>query len=376
MTSALTEARTLVVKIGSSLLVDVERGELRFAWLQALTADVARCRKRGQDVVIASSGAIALGRQSLGVAPGNQKLEVKQAAAAAGQIRLAHAYQEALARHSIGAAQVLLTGDDTESRQRYLNARGTLTTLLQLGAVPIVNENDTVATEEIRYGDNDRLAARVAQMVSADCLVLLSDVDGLYSADPAKHADAELIPEVREITPEIDRMAGAAGTPYGSGGMVTKLAAARIGMNAGCRTVIAAGSVESPLAALEAGARCTWFLPTANPRTARKSWIASGLRPTGTLTLDDGAVAALARGKSLLPAGVIRVSGNFQRGDAVVLESAAGGEIGRGLSAYSANDARHILGHKSGEIEGLLGYRGRDEMVHRDDLILVGDTSR
>jgi len=374
--AALTEARTLVVKIGSSLLVDIERGELRVAWLQALAADVARCRKRGQDVVLTSSGAIALGRQSLGLVPGSQKLEVKQAAAAAGQIRLAHAYQEALARHGIGAAQVLLTGDDTESRQRYLNARGTLTTLLRLGAVPVVNENDTVATEEIRYGDNDRLAARVAQMVSADCLVLLSDVDGLYSADPAKHADAKLIPEVKEITPEIDRMAGAAGTPYGSGGMVTKLAAARIGMNAGCRTVITAGNVESPLAALEAGARCTWFLPSANPRTARKNWIASGLRPAGTLTLDDGAVAALSRGKSLLPAGVIRVSGDFQRGDAVVLESAAGGEIGRGLSAYSASDARHILGHKSGEIEALLGYRGRDEMVHRDDLILMEDTGR
>lgn len=372
----LAEARMLVIKVGSSLLVDLDRGELRDAWLEALAADVARCRERGQEVLLVSSGAIALGRRALGLGAGRQKLEVNQATAAAGQIRLAHAYQEALAQHGISAAQVLLTGDDTESRRRYLNARSTLTTLLQLGAVPVVNENDTVATEEIRYGDNDRLAARVAQMVGADCLVLLSDVDGLYTADPAKNPDAVLVPEVREITPEIGRMAGAAGTPYGSGGMVTKIAAARIGMDAGCRTVIAAGGVESPLAALEAGARCTWFLPSANPRTARKNWIASGLKPAGTITLDEGAVAALARGNSLLPAGVTRVTGNFQRGDAVVLESPAGGEVGRGLSAYSADDARRILGHKSGEIETLLGYRGRDEMVHRDDLILVGNGNR
>ncbi|MBM3507930.1 MAG: glutamate 5-kinase [Alphaproteobacteria bacterium] len=372
--AALAKAKRVVVKIGSSLLVEGASGALRRAWLAALAEDVARLQQRGQEVVIVSSGAIALGRRALGLPPGALRLEEKQAAASAGQIRLAHAYQDALAKFGIGAAQVLLTGDDTESRRRYLNAKSTLMTLLGLQAVPVINENDTVATEEIRYGDNDRLAARVAQMVSADCLVLLSDIDGLYDADPSTQPAAKLIPEVREITAAIEAMAGATkSADMGTGGMITKLAAAKIAMNAGCAMALADGRKEGPLAAIEAGSRCTWFLPNASPRTARKNWIAAGLKPSGTLVLDAGAVGAMARGKSLLPAGVKAVKGDFQRGDAVILAAPDGTEIGRGLSAYSAADARKIIGHKSGEIEGLLGYRGRDEMVHRDDLVITAE---
>ena len=372
MTASLAQCRRIVVKIGSSLLVEGSTGRLRVGWLGALAADIARCQERGQEMTLVSSGAIALGRRALGLPSGALKLEEKQAAASAGQIRLAHAYQEALGKFGIGAAQVLLTGDDTESRRRYLNAKGTLTTLLGLKAVPVINENDTVATEEIRYGDNDRLAARVAQMISADCLVLLTDIDGLYDANPNENPNAKLIPEVREVTPAIEAMAGTTGSvDMGTGGMITKLAAAKIAMAAGCRMILTDGRVEGPLANVERGARCTWFVPNANPRTARKNWIASGLKPSGTLVLDDGAVRALGRGKSLLPAGVAAIKGEFQRGDAVILQDSAGTEVGRGLSAYSAADARRILGHKSGEIEGLLGYRGRDEMVHRDDLVVT-----
>lgn len=368
---SLSAAKRLVVKIGSSLLVDGNAGTLRAQWLSALAADVARCVQRGQEVVLVSSGAIALGRRGLRMPKGALRLEEKQAAAAAGQIRLAHAYQEHLAKFDIAAAQVLLTGDDTESRRRYLNARTTLTTLLKLRAVPVINENDTVATEEIRYGDNDRLAARVAQMVSADVLVLLSDVDGLYDANPNGNPDAKWISEVGEVTPAIEAMAGATSSiNMGTGGMITKLAAAKIAMAAGCRMILADGRGEGPLGRIESGARCTWFVPKANPRTARKNWIASGLKPSGALVLDAGAVGALGKGKSLLPAGVTGVVGDFQSGDAVILQSPNGQEIGRGLSAYSAADARKIVGHKSGEIEGMLGYRGRDEMVHRDDLVV------
>lgn len=367
----LASARLMVVKIGSSLLVEPETGALRSAWLAALSADVARCWKRGQKVVLVSSGAVALGRRSLGLGPGGMKLEVQQAAAASGQIRLAHAYQEALAEQRIAAAQVLLTADDTESRRRYLNARNTLHTLLGLGAVPVINENDTVTTEEIRYGDNDRLAARVAQMVSADCLVMLSDIDGLYASHPKQDLDAEFVPVVDEITPRIVAMAGSVGSADGSGGMVTKLAAAQIAMDAGCRTAIGLGRVQAPLQAIEDGARCTWFTPRSTPRAARKNWIASSLTPAGTVVLDDGAAAALGRGKSLLPAGVAEVRGHFQRGEAVTLTRLSGSEVGRGLCAYSADDARRIAGHKSGEIEALLGYRGRDELVHRDDMVLI-----
>lgn len=372
MTARLTGARRVVVKIGSVLLVDQESGALHRRWLAALCDDLAAMRARGQEVIVVSSGAIALGRRRLGLgrrrAP---RLEESQAAAACGQIRLAHAYEEMLGRHGIAAAQLLLTLGDTEERRRYLNARATVNALLRLGAVPVINENDTVATAEIRYGDNDRLAARVAAMTSADALVLLSDIDGLYTADPRSEPAARLIPEVARITPEIEAMAGEPNPGYGSGGMVTKLIAARIATAAGCHMVICDGRRENPLAALEAGAPCTWFVAEANPRAARKQWIAGSLRPAGRLIVDAGALAALAAGKSLLPAGVTAVEGAFSRGDAVSVCDAQGREVARGLSAYSAADARRIAGHKSREIERLLGYRGREEMIHRDDLVVL-----
>ncbi len=370
MTRSLAAARRLIVKIGSALLVDDATGDIRDAWLDALVADLAAFRRRGQEVLIVTSGAVAVGRRHLGLAGRILRLEEKQAAAAAGQIRLAHAWLEAFARHGIGVAQILLTPDDTEARRRHLNARATLEQLLALGAVPVINENDTVATSELRFGDNDRLAARVAQMISADTLVLLSDIDGLYTADPRRNPDARHLAEVREVTPAVEAMAGDAAPGYSSGGMVTKLMAARIAMGAGCRMVIARGDGLNPLAAVEAGARATWFIPPSEPRTARKRWIAGHVSPAGVLTVDDGAAAALRRGTSLLPAGVIAVEGEFERGDPVIVRRRDGRELARGLSAYSSADARAIAGHKSGEIEAILGYRGRDEMIHRDDLVV------
>ncbi|MEO3432242.1 glutamate 5-kinase [Inquilinus sp. CAU 1745] len=370
MIADIRHARRLVVKIGSALLVDGATGEIRRDWLDALADDLAACRARDQEVIVVSSGAIAVGREHLGLHGRALKLEEKQAAAATGQIRLAHAYQETLARHDITVAQILLTLADTEDRRRHLNGRSTIATLLRLGAVPVINENDTVATSEIRFGDNDRLAARVAQMMSADTLVLLSDIDGLYTADPKRDPSATLIGEVDDLTPEIEGMAGEALPGYSSGGMVTKLAAARIAMGAGCRMAIAQGRVMNPIRAIETGAACTWFLPSAEPRTARKRWIAGTLNPIGTLVIDDGAVAALTRGKSLLPAGIVEIEGAFERGDPVAVRSRDGGRIGQGLSAYSSADARLIAGHRSAEIEEILGYRGRDEMIHRDDLVL------
>jgi glutamate 5-kinase len=298
-------------------------------------------------------------------------LEQKQAAAAVGQIRLAHAYKELLEDDDITVAQVLLTLQDSEQRRRYLNARATLNALLELGAIPVINENDTVATSEIRYGDNDRLAARVAQMASADCLVLLSDVDGLYSADPNRDPSAQFLPEVSSITPQIEAMAGGSASALGSGGMSTKIAAARIAVAAGCHMCIAPGNHKHPLKRIEAGARCTWFLPTESPIAARKQWIVGVLKPAGTLRIDDGAVAALRRGRSLLPAGVVAASGDFERGDAVSVESAQGETLARGLSAYSAADVLRIMGKRSSEFEQLLGFRGRDEIIHRDDLVLT-----
>jgi glutamate 5-kinase len=363
-------AKRVVVKIGSALLVEESSGGIRRRWLEALADDVAALRAEGREVILVSSGAIAVGRRHLGLVSGPLRLEEKQAAAATGQIRLAHAYQEALARHGITVAQILLTLADTEDRRRHLNARATLATLLKLEALPVINENDTVATSEIRFGDNDRLAARVAAMIAADALVLLSDIDGLYTGDPKLDAGAAHIPEIAELTPEIEAMAGEALPGYSSGGMVTKLAAARIAVGAGCRMAIADGRRLNPLSAIGEGARCSWFLPAGTPRSARKKWIAGALKPVGSLTVDDGALKALAGGKSLLPAGVVAVEGSFDRGDAVRVLNRAGREIARGLSAYSAGDAQRIMGHKSREIEALLGYRGRDEMIHRDDLVV------
>ena len=369
--SRLAKARRVVVKIGSALLVEQSTGRVNRTWLETLASDVAALRARGQEVVIVSSGAIALGRRQLGLPLGRLKLDESQAAAAVGQIRLAHAWKEVLEQHDFSVAQVLLTLGDTEERRRYLNARNTLTTLLRLGAIPVINENDTVATAEIRYGDNDRLAARVAQMASADCLVLLSDVDGLYTADPSRDPQAKFIPEVERITPEIEAMAGGSASDVGSGGMATKVLAAKIAVPAGCHMCVAIGHEAHPLRRIEGGARCTWFLADASPVTVRKQWIAGMLKPAGALHVDLGAAKALRGGKSLLPAGITRIEGRFDRGDALVVRDPDGLEIARGLAAYSSDDARRIRGCRSQELEGLLGYRGRDEMIHRDDLVLT-----
>ena len=369
--STLAAARRIIVKIGSALLVDPERGTVHRRWLDALAEDLAHCRARGQEVIIVSSGAIAVGRRHLQLGGGQLRLDESQAAAATGMVRLAHAYQEVLANHDLTVAQVLVTLDDSENRRRYINARNTLETLLRLGAVPLINENDTVATDEIRLGDNDRLAGRVASMISADVLILLSHVDGLYDKDPTENDDANHIPEVLgEISDAVQGMAGTSMSFDGTGGMLTKLEAARIAMAAGTRMIIADGTELHPLKRLEDGARCTWFVPDANPKTARKRWIASALKPAGTIIVDDGAVKALNSGKSLLPAGITDIQGAFQRGDAVAVAAIDGREVARGISAYSADDGRRIMGNKTSEIETILGYRGRDEMVHRDDLVL------
>ena len=367
----LLEARRVVIKIGSALLVDQASGRLNRAWLEALAEDVARLRKRNQEVLIVSSGAIALGRRHLGLDAGKLRLEESQAAAAVGQIRLAHAYKEILEQHGLAVAQILLTIEDTEQRRRYLNARNTLRTLLTLGAIPVINENDTVATSEIRYGDNDRLAARVAQMASADCLVLLSDVDGLYTADPRRDERAEFVDRVLNITPEIEVMAGESSSNVGSGGMATKIAAARIAVGAGCHMCIASGRPLHPLKRIEEGERATWFVPSGEPVAMRKQWIAGSLRPTGAVMVDAGAVAALGRGKSLLPAGVVRASGRFERGDTISVFGPTGSEIARGISAYSDANTARIMGRQSSEIESILGYAGREELIHRDDLALL-----
>jgi glutamate 5-kinase len=367
----LRDARRLVVKVGSALLVDAKSGRLNRTWLESLADDLAVAAERGQQLIIVSSGAIALGRRHLGLDAGRLRLDESQAAAAVGQIRLARAWQEILEARGLAVAQVLLTLEDTEDRQRYLNARATLNTLLGLGAVPVINENDTVATAEIRYGDNDRLAARVAQMASAECLVLLSDIDGLYTADPGRDPKARFIPEVREISPEIEAMATGPTSGVGSGGMTTKVAAAQIALGAGCSLCIASGRRLHALKAIEEGERCTWFLPGASPIAMRKQWIAGTLKPRGRLTIDAGAAAALKRGKSLLPAGVTRVTGEFERGDTVSI-AADGREVARGLAAYSSVEAALIAGRRSGEIEALIGYRGREELIHRDDLVMLG----
>ncbi|MET0407667.1 MAG: glutamate 5-kinase [Hyphomicrobium sp.] len=365
------KARRIVVKIGSALLTDRATGGLKAAWLNSLMDDVAELARAGKQVILVSSGSIALGRHTLKLPKGPLELEQSQAAAAVGQISLAHAYQELAAARGLTAAQVLLTLGDTEERQRYLNARNTIEVLLGLKALPVVNENDTVATTEIRYGDNDRLSARVASMMSADCLVLLSDIDGLYTAPPNEHPDARHIPLVTEITPEIEAMAGDAGTELSKGGMKTKITAGKIALSAGTHMVITTGKIDHPLRAISDGARVTWFIAKSDPVTARKRWISGQLVPNGQVFLDAGAEKALLTGKSLLPAGVTRIDGAFDRGDAVIIRAADGRELGRGLVAYTADDARRIMGKRSSEIGAILGYEGRDTLIHRDDMALT-----
>jgi len=366
---ALSEYRRLVVKVGSALLIG-DDGHVHRGWLNGLAQDIARLNADGHEVLIVSSGAIAIGSTVLGLNKRRARLEDLQAAAAAGQVQLVHAYQEALGAHGIVAAQVLLTPEDTENRRRFLNARGTLGKLVEHSVIPIINENDTVATDEIRYGDNDRLAARVAQLVMADALILLSDIDGLYTADPGKDSNAKHIAEVRSITDEIQSMAGVTRSDIGSGGMATKVQAARIATHAGCSTVITSGAIDRPLEALAAGGKCTVFRAEGSPAAARKQWLAGVLEVRGELRLDDGAVTALNNGNSLLPVGVVEVVGNFRRGDVVTIVDAAGNEIGRGLAEYSDDEARRLVGCQSEHIEEQLGYRGRSVMVHRDELVL------
>lgn len=367
---SLNQFRRIVVKVGSALLVDRARGRLRQAWLAALVEDLAELHQRGADVLVVSSGAIALGRTVLGLPSGPLRLEESQAAAAVGQIALARNWAEALGHHGLTAGQVLLTLADTEERRRYLNARATLGRLLDLRAIPVINENDTVATSEIRYGDNDRLAARVATMAGADLLVLFSDIDGLYTAPPARDPTAKHIPVVSKITQEIEDMAGGPASELSRGGMRTKIEAGMIAAAGGTHMLIADGRVKNPLGAVAGGARCTWFLTSSTPATARKTWIAGSLEPRGALHVDAGAARALRGGASLLPVGVSRIEGEFARGDAVLIRDPDGRVLGRGLVAYDASEAVLVLGKASRDIEAILGYPGRAEMIHRDDMAL------
>ncbi|MGH8222794.1 MAG: glutamate 5-kinase [Woeseiaceae bacterium] len=369
--SKLADFRRVVIKIGSALLMDADR-RLHRNWLNGLAEDIAALRAEDKQILVVTSGAVAIGSRVLNINPRRCRLEELQAAAAAGQVQLVHAYQEALGLHGITAAQVLLTPDDTEIRRRFLNARGTLEKLLEHGIVPVINENDTVATDELRYGDNDRLAARVAQLVMADGLVLLSDVDGFYTADPRTFPDAEHVAMVTDITDEMFTMAGSLPGAVGRGGMLTKLQAARIATHAGCSTLLACGAVDRPLSVLASGGKCTAFVAGRTPAAARKQWLAGMLEVRGELRLDAGAVQALRAGSSLLPVGLVEVVGYFRRGDAVTLADARGAELGRGLAAYSSEEAAAIRGRRSEQIEAILGYRGRSVMVHRDDLVLFG----
>jgi glutamate 5-kinase len=370
MIPSLSQAKRIVIKIGSALIVDPASAAPRQEWLRGVVEDIAELAHKGAEIIVVSSGAIALARRQLGLHGARLRLDEKQAAAAVGQIRLAHAWAEALAERELTAAQLLITLGDTEDRRHYLNARATLSTLLSLGCVPVINENDSVATAEIRYGDNDRLAARVAEMMQADALVLLSDIDGLYTADPRKDPDAAHIPVVSALTPEIMAMGGEPPPGYSSGGMRTKLIAAQIATQAGCAMAIAIGNKPNPLAAIAKGAKCTWFLGAPEGRSARKSWIAGHLAPAGALVIDDGAAKALAKGSSLLPAGLRQVQGAFERGDPVDVLNLAGERIARGLVTYTSEEAALIAGHRSEDFEALLGFRGRDEIIHRDDLVL------
>jgi glutamate 5-kinase len=360
----------VVIKIGSALLVDTQTGALRSAWLDSIVDDISELRAQGKDVILVSSGSIALGRKILGQKM-SKKLVENQAAAAVGQIELAAAYREKLSRKNMVVAQILLTYSNTEDRGTYLNARGTINRLLKLGVVPVINENDTVATDEVRYGDNDRLAARVATMCEAECLFLLSDIDGLYSTDPKADKSATFIEMVKEITPEIESMAGEpVSTGFGSGGMITKIAAAQICTTAGCHMIILNGTILNPVKAYLKNNHGTWFQATKSPLLAKKKWIAGALSPSGKLTVDDGAIRALKGGKSLLPAGVIKIDGKFKRGDTVKVVNVQGLEVGRGLVAYNFEEAKKIAGHKSSDIEGILGYSERDELIHRSDMVI------
>ncbi|MCF6443408.1 glutamate 5-kinase [Nereida sp. MMG025] len=367
--AALADAKRVVLKIGSALLVDRETGALREDWLYSLAQDVAWLKSLGKDVVLVSSGSIALGRGVLGLPATELALEQSQAAAAVGQIRLARAYEEALAPHAITTAQVLVTLEDSADRKRYLNSRATLSQLLSLGVVPIVNENDTVATDEIRYGDNDRLAAQVAVTVGADQLILLSDVDGLYSANPQDDPTATRFDVIEAITPEIEAMAGDAGSGLSKGGMKTKVMAAKMATAAGCAMAITLGSTSNPLKVLESGAPSTWFLAQDNPQHARTRWIAA-MKPKGSVSVDEGAARALARGNSLLPAGITQVRGDFERGDPIDILDAGGAKLGLGLTRYTADEARKIKGHQTSDIADLLGYSGRATLIHRDDMVI------
>ena len=369
MRDEINQADLLVVKIGSALLLDGER--LNRDWLAAMAADLAALKATGKKLVIVTSGAVSLGCANLRLNRNALGLAETQAAAASGQIALLRGWQEALGRHQIEAAQILLTAEDTEQRRRYLNARQTIHALLDIGAVPVINENDTVATQELRYGDNDRLAARVAAMISADCLLLLSDIDGLYSANPQEDKDAEFIAHIEHITPEIEAMAGGSGSSHGSGGMVTKLQAAQIAQSAGCHMVLASGRAMNPITALAEGARSSLFSAHHTPLTARKNWIAHTLHPAGTVTMDDGAVAALQAGKSLLPVGVTQIDGQFERGDCISLIGTNGVEIGRGLAGLASDDARLMMGKASDARDDVLGAPGRTELVHRDDMVMI-----
>ena len=364
--------RRIVVKVGSSLLVDSAAGRIKRAWLTSLVEDIAALHKDKRDVLVVSSGSIVLGRAVLKLPPGPLRLDESQGAAAVGQIALARTWSEMLGAHDIRTGQVLVTLADTEERRRYLNARSTITRLLGWRAVPVINENDTVATSEIRFGDNDRLAARVATMVSADLLILLSDVDGLYDQPPGNGRNAKLVPMVERITPQIEAMAGVSHSATARGGMITKIEAGKIATTGGVHMVIAPGAIKNPIRAIADGGRCTWFMTPANPVTARKKWIGGSLEPRGTLTIDAGAVAALRKGKSLLPAGVTRIEGSFGRGDAVLIRGPDGAELGRGLIGYDAEEAQAIRGKPSGAILSILGPGGRAEMIHRDDLVLRG----
>lgn len=364
-------AKRIVIKIGSALLVDEETGQLRQEWIYSLIEDIALLKHEGKEVILVASGAKALGRNELGLEPGTLTLDQAQAAAAIGQISLAHTFKALFQNHQIKAAQVLLTISDTEDRRRYLNARDTINTLVELGAIPVVNENDTVATNEIRYGDNDRLSARVASMVEADILLILSDIDGLYTAPPHLDKQAKHIAEVPHITPEIEAMAGGTGSSFSSGGMVTKIMAAKIAVAAACHMVIASGKGANPITALLNNAKSTWFLSSADPLTARKSWIAGSLDVKGELIIDQGAEKALFAGNSLLPAGVTSSTGEFDRGDVIVIRNQAGELLAHGLSSYDQSDTVRIIGKQSSEIKSILGHSGRTELVHRDNMALT-----